>query len=63
MFYKDIMRKVKIGVFGLGRGSSQFDSILLNNGEIVETGKHEELLAAGGFYSQLYNSQFEEEVC
>ena len=29
------MRKVKIGVFGLGRGASQFDSILLNNGEIV----------------------------
>ena len=29
------MRKVKIGVFGLGRGYSHLDSILLNNGEIV----------------------------
>jgi len=29
------MRKIKMGVFGLGRGSSQYDSILLNGGEIV----------------------------
>jgi ATP-binding cassette subfamily B multidrug efflux pump len=36
------------------------DSILvMNNGDIVEQGKHEELLARGGFYAELYNSQFE----
>ena len=29
------MKKIKIGVFGLGRGFSHLDSILLNNGEIV----------------------------
>ncbi|MBO5269308.1 MAG: Gfo/Idh/MocA family oxidoreductase, partial [Clostridia bacterium] len=29
------MRKVKIGVFGLGRGSSFYNNILLNSGEIV----------------------------
>ena len=28
------------------------------NGNIVETGKHEELLAKGGFYTTLYQSQF-----
>jgi len=37
------------------------DSILvMNNGDIVEQGSHEELLAKGGFYANLYNSQFEE---
>lgn len=29
------MKKVKIGVFGLGRGYSHLDSILLNNGDVV----------------------------
>jgi ATP-binding cassette subfamily B protein len=31
----------------------------MNNGDIVEQGKHQELLAKGGFYANLYNSQFE----
>jgi ATP-binding cassette subfamily B protein len=36
------------------------DSILvMNEGDIVEQGNHEELLAKGGFYAKLYNSQFE----
>lgn len=36
------------------------DSILvMRDGDIVEQGSHEELLAKGGFYAQLYNSQFE----
>jgi ATP-binding cassette subfamily B protein len=35
--------------------------LCLNNGDIVEQGTHEELLAKGGFYSGLYNSQFDEE--
>jgi ATP-binding cassette subfamily B protein len=35
------------------------DSILvMNNGAIVESGKHEDLLAKGGFYSNIYMSQF-----
>lgn len=32
--------------------------LVLNHGDIVETGNHEELLAKGGFYADLYNSQF-----
>ncbi len=36
------------------------DTILvMNEGDIVEQGNHEELLAKGGFYANLYNSQFE----
>jgi len=31
----------------------------MREGSIVESGTHEELLKQGGFYSDLYNSQFE----
>lgn len=34
--------------------------LVINEGDIVEQGNHEELLAKGGFYEKLYNSQFEE---
>ncbi len=35
------------------------DNILvLKDGDIVEQGRHEELLAKGGFYAELYNAQF-----
>lgn len=33
--------------------------LVMKDGDIVEQGKHEELLAANGFYANLYNSQFE----
>ena len=33
--------------------------LVLRDGDIVEQGSHEELLAKGGFYADLYNSQFE----
>jgi len=33
--------------------------VVMNDGDIVEQGKHEDLLARGGFYAELYNSQFE----
>ena len=34
--------------------------LVMNEGSIIEQGTHEELLAKGGFYEKLYNSQFEE---
>ncbi|MFV0527920.1 MAG: ABC transporter ATP-binding protein [Lachnospiraceae bacterium] len=33
--------------------------LVMNQGEIIERGRHEELMRAGGFYKQLYESQFE----
>jgi ATP-binding cassette subfamily B protein len=33
--------------------------LVMNEGDIVEQGKHDELLKRGGFYAELYNSQFE----
>ena len=35
--------------------------LVMNNGDIVEKGTHEELLSNKGFYAELYNSQFTEE--
>lgn len=34
--------------------------LVMKDGDIIESGNHEELLAKGGFYSELYNSQFEQ---
>ena len=34
--------------------------LVLKDGDIVEQGKHEELLEKGGFYADLYNSQFDD---
>ncbi len=34
--------------------------LVMKDGDIVEQGNHEELLAKNGFYAELYNSQFEE---
>jgi ATP-binding cassette subfamily B protein len=33
--------------------------LVMNEGDIVETGTHDELLKADGFYASLYNAQFE----
>jgi len=34
--------------------------LVMRDGDIVESGNHEQLLSNGGFYAELYNSQFEE---
>lgn len=36
--------------------------LVMRDGDIVEQGNHEELMFQGGFYKELYNSQFEEAV-
>ena len=33
--------------------------LVMKDGDIIEQGNHEELLAMNGFYANLYNSQFE----
>ncbi len=34
--------------------------LVMKDGDVVESGSHDELMARGGFYSELYNSQFEQ---
>ncbi|NLM84042.1 MAG: ABC transporter ATP-binding protein [Clostridiales bacterium] len=34
--------------------------LVMKDGDIIESGRHEELLRKGGFYAELYNSQFEQ---
>ena len=34
--------------------------LVMNEGDIIEQGTHDELLEKNGFYANLYNSQFEE---
>lgn len=36
--------------------------LVMKDGDIIEQGNHEELIAKGGFYAELYNSQFEQET-
>lgn len=35
--------------------------LVMKDGDIIEQGTHDELLAKNGFYAELYNSQFEEQ--
>ena len=62
--YNDIMKESKghITLFISHRLSSVKDAdivFMLENGQIIEQGSHETLLDKGGFYANLYNSQFE----
>ena len=34
--------------------------LVMKEGDIIEQGNHDELMSQGGFYAELYNSQFEE---
>ena len=36
--------------------------LVLKDGQIIERGKHDELLRAGGFYNDLYMSQFRRDI-
>ena len=35
-------------------------ALVMKDGDIIEQGSHEDLIAQNGFYAELYNSQFEE---
>ena len=32
----------------------------MRDGDVIESGNHETLMAKGGFYAELYNSQFDQ---
>ena len=34
--------------------------LVMRDGDVIESGTHEELMQRGGFYADLYNSQFEQ---
>ena len=34
--------------------------LVMRDGDVIESGKHDELMQKGGFYAELYNSQFEQ---
>ena len=36
--------------------------LVMNNGQVIEQGTHQELLTRRGFYAELYNSQFVQAV-
>ena len=41
-------------------GIALSENIELKDGDILESGNHDELIAKDGFYAELYNSQFEQ---
>ena len=34
--------------------------LVMQGGDVIESGTHDQLMAKGGFYADLYNSQFEQ---
>ena len=36
--------------------------LVMRDGDVIESGTHEKLMQGGGFYADLYNSQFEDKI-
>ena len=55
----DFMREaIALSIENVKNGGGPFGAVIVKDGKIIEKGNHEELLAAGGFYATLYQSQF-----
>ena len=57
-----LLRKQRLAIARAILADNKILILVMKDGDIIEQGNHEELLAANGFYANLYNSQFEDVV-
>jgi len=58
MFMREALKEAEIA---LANDEIPIGCVLVKDGQIIEQGNHEELMAQAGFYADLYNSQFTED--